>query len=125
MLITGTIFLSFGIALLYWVNRRKFNRRGVNGIEEFKSFENALLIKLMEGLGKWIAYILLILSVLYFWRFLSVKNKDGNEVDNSKKFISTYLITTIKSTYQNPFEDVMHHENGITTKLNIKFLNIY
>lgn len=48
------VFLMFGIALRYWINRRKFNRRGMGGSEEFSSYEKATILRYAERFGKWI-----------------------------------------------------------------------
>lgn len=76
----GIVFLIIGLAMLYWINRRKFNRRGIAGIEEFKSYENAVFSKIIEWIGKWIAYVLIALSMLYFWKY-----HKHNKIQNSKE----------------------------------------
>ncbi|WP_228443933.1 molybdenum ABC transporter permease [Chryseobacterium indologenes] len=83
MLITGFIFLFIGIALLYWINRRKFNRRGTVGIEEFKSYENAMIIRIIERIGKWFGYILIALGILYFWRYSRHTDENKNIVEKA------------------------------------------
>lgn len=93
MLFIGITFLIFGIMLIYWINRRKFNRRGIAGVEEFRSYENAVLIKLIERIGKWIAYIFLFLSILYFWRYSKYRGTDKNILEQSAPTSASLLDT--------------------------------
>ncbi|WP_084111208.1 molybdenum ABC transporter permease [Chryseobacterium taiwanense] len=69
LLIISIISLLSGFSLRYWINRRKFNRRGIGGIEGFSSYEKAVGLNFLERLGKWLAYILIIIGLLYLWRF--------------------------------------------------------
>lgn len=41
-LVIGIIFLVLGLALRYWINRRKFYRRGPMGAEGFSSYESSV-----------------------------------------------------------------------------------
>lgn len=74
LLIISIVSLSLSFALRYWINRRKFNRRGVGGIEEFSSYEKAAILRYLEKFGKWAAYILILIGLLYLWRFYRYKN---------------------------------------------------
>lgn len=69
------ISLFIGIALIYWINRRKFYRRNVAGLEDFSSFEASVFIRFIERLGKWLAYILILFSVLLFLLYNSEKKR--------------------------------------------------
>jgi len=55
----GLAFLITGTILLYHIGRRKFNRRGVGGLQHFRSYWIALLTVFMEWLIKWVAIALL------------------------------------------------------------------
>ena len=55
-LVIGILFLVLGLALRYWINRRKFYRRSPMGAESFSSYEKSIGIKFIERVGKWIAY---------------------------------------------------------------------
>lgn len=70
-LVIGILFLVVGLALRYWINRRKFYRRGPLGAEGFSSYESSVFIKFIERIGKWIAYALIIYGLLsigtYYW----------------------------------------------------------
>ncbi|SKA33157.1 hypothetical protein SAMN04488128_103780 [Chitinophaga eiseniae] len=66
-LVLGLVFLLPGLALRYWINRRKFYRRGPMGAEGFSSYESSWIITLVERVGKWVAYALIILGVGMLW----------------------------------------------------------
>lgn len=83
LLIISIVFLLVGFSLRYLINRRKFNRRGVGGIEEFSSYEKATILRYIERLGKWIAYILIAIGVLYLWRFYRHTNENKNTVEKA------------------------------------------
>ena len=55
-LVIGIIFVVAGVGLRYWINRRKFYRRSPMGAEGFSSYESSVFIKLIEKVGKWVAY---------------------------------------------------------------------
>lgn len=66
-LVIGIISLVLGIGLIYWISRRKFYRRNMAGLEGFSSFEASVVARLLERVGKWLAYALIIFGVLSVW----------------------------------------------------------
>ncbi len=74
-LVIGIIFLVLGLGLRYWINRRKFYRRSSMGAEGFSSYESSVFIKLIEKVGKWVAYALIIFGLLSLWVY-SREKKD-------------------------------------------------
>ncbi|MGG5578136.1 hypothetical protein ACPDHL_12450 [Myroides sp. C15-4] len=66
-LILGILSLLSGIGLIYWINRRRFYRRNVAGLEGFSSFEASLFIRFIERIGKWLAYALILFSLFLFY----------------------------------------------------------
>lgn len=74
-LVIGMIFLVAGLALRYWINRRKFYRRSPTGAEGFSSYEKSLAIKFIERVGKWIAYALIIFGLLSLWVYSREKKE--------------------------------------------------
>lgn len=84
-LVIGIIFLVAGLALRYWINRRKFYRRGPMGAEGFSSYESSVAIKFIEKVGKWIAYALIIFGLLSLWVYYREKeDKDKQNVEIQK-----------------------------------------
>lgn len=72
-LVMGIIALVLGVGLRYWINRRKFYRRSPSGAEGFSSYEKSVAIKFIERIGKWAAYALIILGVLFVWSYARQK----------------------------------------------------
>lgn len=66
-LVLGIIALVLGIGLIYWISRRKFYRRNVAGLEVFSSFGKSVFVRFIERIGKWIAYVLIIVGILSIW----------------------------------------------------------
>lgn len=82
-LVIGIIFLVAGLALRYWINRRKFYRRGPTGAEGFSSYESSVFIKFIEKVGKWVAYALIVFGLLSLWVYSREKK------DNEKQALKT------------------------------------
>ena len=84
-LVRGIIFLVLGIGLRYWINRRKFYRRGPMGAEGFSSYEKSVAIKFIEKVGKWIAYALIIFGLLSLW----VYSREKKEMEKQKAVVES------------------------------------
>lgn len=83
-LVIGILFLVAGLALRYWINRRKFYRRSPMGAEGFSSYESSVFVKLIERIGKWIAYALIIYGLLsigvYYWEKRNQEKQKAQKV---------------------------------------------
>ncbi|WP_430611636.1 molybdenum ABC transporter permease [Flavobacterium sp. JP2137] len=89
-LMLGIIPLVIGIGLVYWVNRRKFYRRNAVGAEGFSSFESSVFIRFVERIGKWIAYVLIIIGILFIWSYSHMKKdkeKQQQKVKTEKSLL--------------------------------------
>jgi len=84
-LVIGIIFLVAGLALRYWINRRKFYRRSPTGAEGFSSYEKSVAIKFVEKVGKWIAYALIIFGMLSLWVYSREKKEIAAQNIEMKK----------------------------------------
>jgi hypothetical protein len=60
----GIGLILLGIIIRYFIERRKFNRRGMGGLQHFSGFGIALVITILEWLGKWIANIMIIAGII-------------------------------------------------------------
>ncbi len=80
-LVMGIIPTVIGIGLIYWISRRKFYRRNAVGAEGFSSFEASVFIRFIERVGKWIAYILIILGVVTIWSYTQMKKTKGKQTN--------------------------------------------
>lgn len=74
-LVLGILATISGLGLRYWINRRKFYRRSPMGSEGFSSYEKSVFVSFLERTGKWIAYILIIFGLLFFYSY-SRQKKD-------------------------------------------------
>lgn len=79
-LVIAFIFLIPGILLVFWINKRKFNRRNVAGLEGFSSYEKSLFIRFVESIGKWLAYALIIIGLLLLWMYSTKKKEKARTV---------------------------------------------
>lgn len=76
MLVFGIITFILGIALRYWINRRRFYRRNVAGKETFSSYEKAVIVRILEKFGKLIAWVFILFGLLMgivFYRSINKK----------------------------------------------------
>ena len=81
----GYILILLGAALLYFRRRNKFNRRNVAGVEEFKSFEHSVGNRVLEMTMKIIAYLLIILGLIFV-----LKNRSKSDSISTKMEIQSY-----------------------------------
>jgi preprotein translocase subunit SecG len=75
LLIMGVLALSVGLFLWYWINKRQFNRRNFAGVEGFTSYEKSVLIRFLERIGRWLAFIFIIAGLVFLWGFSKGKKK--------------------------------------------------
>lgn len=66
-LIFAIIAFVLGIGTIYWINRRKFYRRNMAGIEGFSSYEKSVLVGIIEKFGKLFGYLLIIAGFVFLW----------------------------------------------------------
>lgn len=83
ILILAILFLLSGVGLIYWINRRKFYRRNVAGLEGFSSFEASLFIRFTERIGKWLAYAFILFSLFLFF----IHSLEKERIEDKKKRI--------------------------------------
>lgn len=83
-MVMGIIALVLGIGLIYWISRRKFYRRNMAGMEGFSSFESSVLVRFLERIGKWAAYVLIIFGILFIWTSSRVE-KDKKKSEEALK----------------------------------------
>jgi len=84
LLVLAILSLIIGFGIIYWINRRKFYRRNVAGLEGFSSFETSVFIRFLERLGKWLAYILILFNVLLFLLYNSEKKRLEKKYEGKK-----------------------------------------
>lgn len=79
-LVLSILALLSGFGLRYWINRRKFYRRSPMGAEGFSSYEKSVFILFLERTGKWIAFILIVFGLLFFWSYSRQKKEKEETV---------------------------------------------
>lgn len=65
VLIIGIILFIGGLTIRYTINRRRFNRRGVGGLQHFKNYEHATLLTFIEKVGKLLSGIMLLAGIFF------------------------------------------------------------
>ena len=83
-LVFGIIVIVIAIVLIYWINRRKFYRRNGMGAEGFSSFEASVFTRFIERVGKWVAYALIIIGILFIWSYTQMKKDKEKEQQEIK-----------------------------------------
>lgn len=78
-LYSGIIILLVGIALRYWINRRRFYRRNVAGKETFSSYEKSVIVRILEKFGKLIAWVFILFGLLMSIVFYRSINKETDK----------------------------------------------
>ncbi len=80
----GIVISLIGFLLCYFVGRRRFNRRGIGGLQHYNSYETAIVTTLFEKLVKLLGIVLLIIGLL-----MTINNLP------SQKKVTPKAITTI------------------------------
>jgi flagellar biogenesis protein FliO len=85
--IHGIIITVIGLILCYLIGKRRFNRRGIGGLQYYSNYGTAVVTTLFEKLVKLIGIVLLIIGLL-----MTLNNLP------SHKKVTTKAITTINHT---------------------------
>ena len=64
LIVAGVAFI-FGLAMLYWVERRKFHRRNAYGVELFPSFGGLIVRRAGEGFAAAVGFVLVLMNGFY------------------------------------------------------------
>ena len=75
LMIMGILALSIGIFIWFWINKRQFNRRNVAGLEGFSSYEKSVIVRLLEKIGRWVAFLLILAGIVFLWGYSKQKKK--------------------------------------------------
>lgn len=75
LLTKGWLLIGGGIVIRYIIARRKFNRRGVGGLQHFRSFERGVLTTFFEWLLRWGAVAMMVYGVLCLLSGVSQRDK--------------------------------------------------
>ncbi|OPY63619.1 MAG: hypothetical protein A4E57_03756 [Syntrophorhabdaceae bacterium PtaU1.Bin034] len=62
--IGGIVFAALGLSGLFFVGRRRFNRRNMFAVEEFPSYSRAVATRLFESVIGFASWIFLVIGIL-------------------------------------------------------------
>ncbi|RPD42958.1 hypothetical protein EG028_01305 [Chitinophaga barathri] len=62
--LAGVILFIIGGVLIYTVKRRRFYRRGVGGLQHFRTYSGSLVTRLLEGIAMIVGIVLLIIGIM-------------------------------------------------------------
>jgi hypothetical protein len=77
----GIIICGIGFFLCYVVGRRRFNRRGIGGLQQYHSYGTAIITTLLEKLVKFIGIILLLIGL---WLTINSKSEESKQAGKHK-----------------------------------------
>jgi uncharacterized membrane protein len=87
-LIFAIIFLVVGFFLRFQINKRRFNRRNMAGVEEFKSYGSAYTTQIIEKFGRYAGLLLIIVGILmlfsFFFRSSTEAHRTNDKVNQHK-----------------------------------------
>lgn len=52
--------IGAGIAVRYIIARRRFNRRGIGGLQHYRSFERGIVTTIIEWALRWVAILVML-----------------------------------------------------------------
>nr|WP_157536285.1 molybdenum ABC transporter permease [Mucilaginibacter sp. L294] len=81
--VTGIVILFIGIALRYWVNRRRFYRTNSTGVQLFGSYSKKVAFTIFEKLIKLLGLIMVIFGLLITLMEWSNQTHDRNVAQRS------------------------------------------
>jgi hypothetical protein len=77
----GIIICGIGFLLCYFVGRRRFNRRGIGGLQQYNSYGTAIITTLFEKMVNFIGIILLLIGL---WVTINSKKQDIKQAGKHK-----------------------------------------
>lgn len=79
------IALTLGLAIRYIVNRRKFNRRAVTGVEQFGSYEKFVATSFVERVFKLIGLGLIVIGLFALMgKWLEKSREREEKMENTR-----------------------------------------
>jgi hypothetical protein len=84
-IIWAIIFIAGGFYLRFQINKRRFNRRNMAGVEEFKSYGNAYTTQMMEKLGRYVGFFLILIGIFMAISFFFRPSGRAQHTNNNVK----------------------------------------
>jgi ABC-type transport system involved in cytochrome c biogenesis permease subunit len=61
----GIFFVILGFIIRYKINKRRFNRKALGGLQHFKNYEQAWLVTLIERILMVLSFIIIITGLVF------------------------------------------------------------
>lgn len=84
----GWLLIGVGIVIRYIIARRKFNRRGVGGLQHYRSFERGVLTTFFEWVFRWAAILMMVYGVLCLLAGLARRDKAREQAQRQEQVIT-------------------------------------
>jgi hypothetical protein len=81
----GWLLIGGGIIIRYIIARRKFNRRGLGGLQHFRSFERGVVTTFFEWVLRWGAVAMMAYGVLCLLAGISRRDKEREQAMQQKE----------------------------------------
>lgn len=63
MYLSGAIIALIGALIFYTVGKRRFKRRGVGGLQHYKTYSGALITTAAEKVAKFLGWVLIVIGL--------------------------------------------------------------
>jgi len=87
----GVFIIAVGGMGLFWCSKQSFHRRNALGMEEFESYGQMVLLRIIEGLVMLISILAMLGGIiLLFWKLVGFAVLGPNINGHITKFLSQY-----------------------------------
>lgn len=90
--IIGVAMIVLAIIINFTINRRRFNRRGIGGLQHFKNYSSSVVIRFFEGIGKLIGFVLFFIGIVYLVMWVT-----GNPKNHQNKIQKKEIKNNVKA----------------------------
>jgi len=87
----GWAYLLVGLVVRFIIARRRFNRRGVGGLQHYRSFEHSVVIRFVEWTARWTAVLMIVYGVLNLLAGLVQRDKEREQEQRQEQVITKPL----------------------------------
>ena len=103
--ILAVTLVLFGFGIRYWEGKRRFNRRGVGGLQHYSSYSRSLIFSAIERFANFLSVplILLGLFILVFW-WMYVRDIDLS-ANKNREDVETVIPSDPRAHFLVPAEE--------------------
>lgn len=89
IMVSGVILLLIGLALRFFVGRRRFNRRGVGGLQQYSTYGKALVTTTFESILQLMGLLMILGGIflcLLYWlnQRAAVQHREKQAIEKKK-----------------------------------------